>query len=134
MPQVRQNPLPVGRYWIFVQGQAQDILKLWFQQHTGTVEIEKTEPSGGVWPFLSAYETFYIFYVTSPTTWPRGIGFPNADPTAQKAADVMQRPPAPTVKETVKDIAETASEAATNAIGVTALLAVIVLWALSRNR
>ena len=31
MPQVRANPLPAGRYWIFVQIRIIEILELWLK-------------------------------------------------------------------------------------------------------
>jgi hypothetical protein len=133
MPQVRANPLPAGRYWIFVQAPSIEILDQWLR-YPG-VTVEKREESGGMRPFVSPNEVFVLFEISLPLPWPRGIGFPNsAAPSERQAADVKQRPPPLTVKQVVKDIAETASEAAGEAIAGTVLVAVVVLWALSRRR
>lgn len=132
---VRKNPLPPGRYWIFVQQPSSEIFDLWLKQHSGEVQVEKREDSGGVWPFISPLESFVIFRVDAATVWPRGVGFPNAaDPATTKAADVVTRPPPPTVKDVVKDIEETAAEAASAAMTGTVVIAAIVLWVMSRNR
>lgn len=133
MPQIRKNPLPAGRYWIFVQQPSIDILDQWLK-YPG-VEVEKREESGGLRPFVSPNEVFVIFDISLPLPWPRGIGFPNsAAPDERQATDVKQRPPPQTVKQVVKDIAETASEAATEAVTGTVVLALIALYIMSRSR
>ena len=133
MPQVRKNPLPAGRYWIFVQAPSIEILDQWLR-YPG-VTIEKREESGGFKPFVSPNEVFVLFEISLPLPWPRGIGFPNAAAADErKAADVKTRPPPLTVKQAVKDIAETASEAATSAITGTVIVVAIVLWAASQRR
>lgn len=133
--QVRANPLPAGRYWIFVQQSALEIMERWLKTNVNTVTLERRENSGGLWPFVSPNESFFIFAVRSPTLWTRGIGFPNAaDSATQAAADVTQRPPPLTVKQAAKDVLETASEAATSAVTATVLVVAIVLWVSSQRR
>jgi hypothetical protein len=133
MPQIRKNPLPAGRYWIFVQAPSIEILDQWLK-YPG-VTVLKREESGGLRPFVSPNEVFVLFEISLPLPWPRGIGFPNAAALNEtQASDVVQRPPPMTVKQAAKDIIETASEAATEAITGTVILAAIVLWAVSQRR
>ena len=133
MPQVRKNPLPAGRYWIFVQAPSIEILDQWLR-YPG-VTVERREESGGLRPFVSPSEVFVLFEISLPLPWPRGIGFPNAAAADErKAADVKQRPPPLTVKQVAKDIVETASEAAAEAITGTVIVVAIVLWAASQRR
>jgi hypothetical protein len=133
MPQIRKNPLPAGRYWIFVQAPGIEILDQWLK-YPG-VTVLKREESGGLRPFVSPNEVFVLFEISLPLPWPRGIGFPNAAALNEnQASDVVQRPPPMTVKQAAKDIIETASEAATEAITGTVIVAAIVLWAVSRRR
>lgn len=132
---VRANPLPVGRYWIFVQAPALAIFERWLQTNGSSVALERREDSGGMKPFLTPNESFFIFRVSQPTPWPRGVGFPNtADAATERAADVVQRPPPLTARQVAKDIVQTASEAATGAATATVVIGVLVVWALSRNR
>lgn len=129
MPQVRKNPLPVGRYWIYILGGAsQDIFDLWLKKNSDVVKVETKEaihdpnlsqpdvtPPGmpGVPSIGTPLQTFYVFNVLEPSIWPRGVGFPNAaDTNVHTTNDVTKRPPIPTVVDVAKDIAETAAEAA----------------------
>ena len=76
MPQVRANPLPAGRYWIFVQSPSIEILEQWLK-YPGVTTL-KREESGGMRPFVSPNEVFVLFEISLPLPWPRGIGFPNS--------------------------------------------------------
>lgn len=116
MPMVRKNPLPPGRYWIYIQQASQDIFDLWLKKNSDVVTVERKDSSGGLWPLIAPNETFYVFLVKEAgIIWPRGVGFPNtADASVKTSNDVTQRPPAPTTKEVLKDIERTAYEAATD--------------------
>jgi len=134
---VRANPLPPGRYWIFIGKASLDIFELWLKKNADVVTVEKKETYGDVWPIIKPDEAFYIFAVKEKTIWPRGVGFPNtADPTITSPADVKTRGPVPTVKDVVKDIAQTAAEAASSATGSLVTIAVIagLVWAYTQGR
>jgi len=132
MPMVRKNPLPPGRYWIFIQKASLDIFEQWIR--SPSVTVEKREDSGGFWPFISPNESWFLFEISLPTPWPRGVGFPNAaDPSTHQATDVVDRPPPVTAKQIAKDIVETASEAAKGAMTGTAIVAIIVILMMRRN-
>lgn len=129
MAMQRKNPLPPGRYWIFIQKQSLDIFELWLKKNADIVTVEKREDSGGMRPFVNPNESYFIFNVKEATIWPRGVGFPNiADSATKQAADVVQRPPAPTVKDVITDIEKTAAEAAGDV--VTAVVIGLALWLL----
>jgi hypothetical protein len=128
MAMVRKNPLPAGRYWIDIPRGSQDIWDLWLKKNADVVHVEKKESDS----WLKTSITNYIFTVDEPTIWPRGVGFPNtAGAEVKKKADVVQRPPPPTAADVVKDIAQTASEAATQAYILAAIVVVAVLWSKS---
>jgi hypothetical protein len=128
MAQVRKNPLPAGRYWIFIQAASQDIWDLWAKKNSDVLTIEVNNPIAD--PNLSQpdisvpgmpgvevpgkpNERFYIFALKEPAIWPRGVGFPNvATPDVTMQRQVQTRPPIPTAVDVVKDIAQTAAEAA----------------------
>jgi len=146
MPQVRKNPLPPARYWIYIQGgKSQEIWDLWLKKNSDVLTIEQKQAEGlpnlsqpdvtppgmpGVEPAGKAFETFYIFTLKEPAIWPRGVGFPNtAEPAVTKASDVTTRPPVPTVVDVVKDIAETAAEAAARVRNMALVgLGLYLLW------
>jgi len=136
MPMVRKNPLPPGRYWIYIQQSAQDIFDLWLKKNSdGTVTVEKKQTYGDVPLLLKPVETFYVFNVTAPSIWPRGVGFPNAaDASVKEAADVVQRPPPMTAGDVLKDITSTASEAADRAITWAVIIGLGWLFISSQGR
>jgi hypothetical protein len=124
---MRKNPIPVGRYWIYIQKPSADVWERWLAINKDIVSVERKDESGALWPFIKANETFYIFNVKEPTIWPRGVGFANtAGPQVTSPEDTVQRPPPPTVTDILTDMANTASEAAGTA--VTGLLILGALW------
>jgi hypothetical protein len=129
MAMQRKNPLPPGRYWIFIQKQSLDIFELWLKKNADVVTVEKREDSGGMRPFLNPNESYFIFNVKEASIWPRGVGFPNiADAETKQASDVVQRPPPPTVADVVKDIEKTAAEAASDMMIAAIIVGLILLW------
>jgi hypothetical protein len=130
VPMVRKNPLPPGRYWIYIQKAAQDIFDLWLKKNPDVVTVEKKETSGALWPIIAPDETFYVFNVKEPTIWPRGVGFPNtADAAVKSSNDVTKRGPPTTAKDVLKDIEQTASEAAKSVFDDFKVVAIIALAA-----
>ena len=135
MPQVRENPLPKGRYWIFVQKPALPVFEAWLQGNAATVTLERREDSGGLRPFLTPNESFFIFSVNAPTVWTRGAGFPNTAGDVTKADDVGKRPPPITPGSIIRDMVETAEEGARDTlIAVGVLAAIYYLATRSRRR
>jgi hypothetical protein len=132
MAMVRKNPLPAGRYWIFIQKASQDIFDLWLKKNSDVITIEKKETYGdlGVPLLIKPNESFYVFLVSEPTIWPRGVGFPNtADATVKQSGDVKKRGPVPTATDVITDIQETASEAANNVLIAVVIIGGILLFA-----
>lgn len=141
MPMVRNNPLPAGRYWIYIRkGASSDIFELWLAQHADVVTIERKETSGDLWPIIKPDETFYVFVTKDKVVWPRGVGFPNtADATVKTPEDTKTRGPTPTYKDVLHDIEETAAEAAAKAKSLATdwttglVIAAAIYWLLNRS-
>lgn len=99
---MRDNPLPIGRYWIDVFGDNRDKLALWFRQNRDTVDALTTEsfdknPGGPA-------RDFYIFRVKAPTTFEAvTFGFPTvAGSNVQSSDDTVQRPDPVTTEQVVQ--------------------------------
>jgi len=140
MPMVRKNPLPAGRYWIYIQKPSADIWALYLKKNADILTVERKDTYGELWPFISPNETFYIFSTKEPSIWPRGVGFANTAGAEVKSPDDTKiRGPVPTYKDVLHDIEETAAEAAAaakDAFSVswrTLLIAGGVYWLLTRN-
>jgi len=88
----RQNPLPVGRYWIDVQNAKAEEFNGFLASHKTTIHTEVTEGDGA-----EGGTTFYIFSVSKPVTWlPINFGFPTiAGPEIKSKSDTVQRPDLP---------------------------------------
>jgi len=134
MPMVRENPLPKGRYWIFVQKPALPVFERWLEGNAATVTLERREDSGGMRPFLTPNESFFLFSVNAPTVWTRGAGFPNTAGDVVKADDVGQRPPPLTTAGIVRDIVQTAEESARDTLIAVGILAAIYYLATRGKR
>ncbi len=139
---VRKNPLPAGRYWIYVNKASQsiDIFELWLKKNADIVTVERKDTYGDLWPFISPNEIFYIFVLKEPTIWPRGVGFPNeADASVKTPDDTKIRGPVPTAADVLRDIEETAAEAGKKVMSAafdwTALVAIgAIIYFASRSR
>ena len=93
----RENPLPVGRYWIdvFDDGARFELADRWFRDNAGAVKVDETETfeanAGG------PARVFRIFRVVNPMTvrWPATeLGFPTvAGADVKGSGDTVQRPP-----------------------------------------
>lgn len=106
MATVRQNPLPVGRYWVWIAAAKEPVFLAFRVKYPNEVKVESNEVAthDGYGAAETRSGTTYIFSVSSPVQWPSGIGFPNtADGTIQKPADVLQRGQVPSIAETVSD-------------------------------
>lgn len=92
----KQDPLPIGRYWIDVYGDSHVMLiNKWLYDNNDTVKLENTEgysstdaaPEGG---------GFVLFSVGFPTAWgmSKDLGWPTvATPDIHSSKDTVQRPP-----------------------------------------
>lgn len=98
----KQDPLPVGRYWIdATNGEHELVLEAWLNMHN-TVELVKSEPLRSGF----AYEegTWYLFDVKAPTPWGLAttLGWPTiADLNVQTKDDTAEKPevPEPTLED-----------------------------------
>lgn len=107
----KQNPLPVGRYWIDVFEDGIPDWIGWSGGNLATVHVEKTEfykgtnkileVLGWVYPWVPGDNTvvpdraFIIFNVSSPTNWgvEAELGWPNiAPPNIQTSDDTVKKP------------------------------------------
>ena len=140
MAMMRKNPLPPGRYWIYIQKPSAEVWEGWLKRNADVVTVEKKEEYGGLGPFINPNETFYIFNVKEPTIWPRGVGFANtADPSVKGSEDTVIRPPPMTPADVLRDMEETAAEAGRKVLSAAwdwsqILLIGGAIYLLTRNR
>lgn len=108
---VRTNPLPTGRYWIWI---AADKEPAWLALRQQNLEVLKIESEAATHEGYGWNETrsgtTYIFTVTGSLAWPTGIGYPNtAGDDVKTPADVLQRPQVPTLSETATEVTDWAA-------------------------
>lgn len=142
MAQVRKNPLPAGRYFVYQRegSKGQEIFEAWLKRNTDIVTVEQKQrtdplaemsPSGWIQPGLSPVpgagpigpttaapegDVFYLWTLKEPTIWPRGCGFPNeAEASVKSSSDATIRPPTPTAADVMEDIEHSAAEYAKRA-------------------
>lgn len=105
MAMMRDNPLPIGKYWVDVFEKDSGAFRAWLANNQSGITVEKTEnflPRGDY-----PGRTWYLFQVTSPTPW-LGPGFPTiADDGVHTSPDTVDRPPPPpSVSEQIEGAAE----------------------------
>ena len=98
MAMMRQNPLPIGDYWVDVFAKDWTKFRAWLAAHKDTVQVKTTEST---WannsdPPVDAQgdpaRDWYLFHVSGPTKW-EGPGFPTiATSDIKSSADTVQRP------------------------------------------
>jgi hypothetical protein len=103
----RRSPLPVGRYWIYIDVAEVPRWQAWVSQHTGKVKVIVTEGQQAMATWLPAIFVtrwdldivkstvgyWILFAVLSPVPWV-GFGYPTTviDPTIMSSTDVMTAP------------------------------------------
>lgn len=130
---VRTNPLPAGRYWIWIAADKESVWLKYRVNHFGVlmIESESATHEGYGWNETRSGTT-YIFTTTAPIPWLAGVGFPNTAPAELKTADTIQRPQVPTLADDVRRIATEAQEAANTL--VTVVVVGVLIWALTKRR
>jgi hypothetical protein len=134
MAQVRRNPLPAGRYWIWI---AADKEPQWLAYRVKNFDVLKIESEQATHEGYGASETrsgtTYIFTTKEPIIWPAGIGFSNtAGQEVKKPSDVIQRGQVPTLRETATEVTDWASGFA---VDVQTLVVIgLVVYVLANNR
>jgi hypothetical protein len=110
---VRANPLPAGRYWIWIAANKESVWLAFRVKYFGTlvIESEAATHEGYGWNETRSGTT-YIFTTSEPVPWPSGIGFPNTAPATLKTADTVQRGQVPTLREEIRTAADDAAAAA----------------------
>ncbi len=106
MTEQRQNPLPAGRYWLFVSEPHRAAFESWRAVNAASVKVEVTESETNTTPPTE----FFIFNTVERVPVPGGtgsiavplewdakmFGFPSiAGPEVHSSADVTKAPPLP---------------------------------------
>lgn len=103
----RRDPLPAGRYWIYVLEEELADWDEWASEHSSTIHVVASERKKKLSPFIPAIfvtrpdlsiimeaaGAWILFDVLSPTAWV-GFGFPTivTDPTIRQSSEVEQAP------------------------------------------
>lgn len=101
----RRDPVPPGRYWVYLDKEEIPTWAKWLEQFPGSVRVIATEvqaitPHGVIWaikPDLEIIKTavgeWILFDVLRPVPWV-GFGFPTivTDPNVKGTSDVMTAP------------------------------------------
>lgn len=109
----RQNPLPVGRYWVDVTEKDFSKFEEWLKRNTSVhvVTVEETPrkqvspgeagPIGYAeyWPATR----WYLFDVKVPTAW-EGPGFPSIAKGETTKDDTVDKPPPMTSGDALEDV------------------------------
>lgn len=98
---MRQEPVPPGRYWIWIPaGKGQIWLDLQ-ARNKGALQIDKERfevLATALDPRKTEGWRWAIFFVTAPLSWPKDLGRPNTAPDwIQDKPDTEQRPADPTL-------------------------------------
>lgn len=126
MAQVRKNPLPAGRYWIWIEAKKEpDWLALRVRNFDVIkVESEAATHEGYGWNETRSGTT-YIFTLSGPMTWPSGFGFANTAAADLKTADTVQRGQIPTMSEDLQELERKAREVAESAGSFTTTIIIV---------
>lgn len=109
---MRQNPLPVGRYWIDVFGDNRDKMFAWANANSAAIKTEDTESFDATSDFPA--RDFYIFSVLAPVPWD-GVtfGYPTvADSSVKSSDDTVQKPAVESTSEILQGAADTVTKIA----------------------
>jgi len=103
----RRDPLPPGRYWIYVLEDELEDWSEWSRAHAATVHVVASEQKTKLAPFTPAVfatrwdgsiimdgaGAWFLFDVSAPTPWV-GFGFPTivTDMTIRRSTDVEAAP------------------------------------------
>jgi hypothetical protein len=115
----RRDPLPPGRYWIYVLEDELEDWDEWSREHSATVRVVASERKKKLSPFVPAIfvtrpdlsiimeeaGAWFLFDVTAPTAWV-GFGFPTivTDMTIIRSEQVEQAPDPLPDDQLAKDI------------------------------
>jgi hypothetical protein len=135
MPQIRKNPLPAGRYWVWIASNKEPV---WLALRIKNADLLKVESEAATHEGYGWNEyrsgTTYIFTLSGPMIWPAGIGFANTAGADTTTADTVQRGQVPTLSEDLQELERKASELVTEATTTTLIIIGIVLWVASQRR
>lgn len=113
----RRDPVPPGRYWIFLKKEEMSVWADWTKLHSGAVKVVASEtqfvtPEGFIWAatptgdiIKDAHGEWVLFDVVAPVPWV-GFGFPTivTDPTIRSSTDVITAPAPEADKYVVEEI------------------------------
>lgn len=148
MAVVRTNPLPAGRYWIYVFRPGYTTWVEWRTAYQDVLTIERQEgveapllpgvSSPATGHSMTSESMWILFRTSEPTTWPQvELGFPTIAEEAglKERTDIEQAPPPPpSVGETIDNAVEGA-ETAVERVGQSLenlAFAALVIWGISR--
>jgi hypothetical protein len=103
----RQNPVPPGRYWIYIDIKEDARWQSWVREHSGKVKVIATEGQQAMATWLPAIFVtrwdldiikstvgyWILFAVLEPVPWV-GLGYPTTVPdvTVKSSTDIMTAP------------------------------------------
>ncbi len=103
----RRDPLPAGRYWVYIDDSETDKWAAWQSAHKDTVSTIVTEPQQAIYRWVPAiFQTrwdldiithtegyWILFDVKAPTAWV-GLGYPTTviDSTVKSSTDIATAP------------------------------------------
>lgn len=106
MTLMRQNPIPVGRYWIDVFAKDMSRFQTWLGQNVSTVRTETTQHFDTDPP-----RDWFLLNVTAPTPALGWDFLTVAGPGVQTSDDTVQKPPPekePEITDVIDKVAVTA--------------------------
>lgn len=111
----RRDPVPVGRYWIYIDKNEVDRWQKWVSASQGKVKVIVTEAQQAMATWLPAIFVtrwdldiikstvgyWILFAVLEPVAWV-GLGYPTTviDPTVKSSTDIMTAPAPKSSEET----------------------------------
>lgn len=101
MTEMRQNPLPAGRYWVFVSKPHSAAFETWRAINKDSVHVEVTEATEPAFFIFTVAESVKVpggtSTITIPVQWDANtFGFPSvAGPEVKSSSDVTQAPDLP---------------------------------------
>ena len=115
----RRDPLPPGRYWIYVLEDELEDWDEWARDHSGAVHVVASERQTTLSPYtpavmatrpdgsiiMDAAGAWILFDVMAPTPWV-GFGFPTivTDPTITRSEQIVQAPAPDPDDQLAKDV------------------------------
>lgn len=117
----RENPLPVGVYWLDVWEKDQAMFRKWLADNREKVEVIRTASHKRTSEYPA--RDWYLFKTHEPVRW-EGPGFPTIATEDLQEHETADRPPPP--KPTIERLEEAAEKVTTAGTGLLVTLAAVL--------